>query len=89
MAEALEVMFNYETTMRANSALDCRRQGQASDWLRSEITEQLLSRFAANEQAQRIWRELDVLVQRGDLPATGAAQQIVADFLRNAQLDEC
>ena len=89
MSEALSAMFDYETKMRANAELTARRQAQGSDWLRSEITEQLLSRFAANEHVQQVWRDLDSQVRRGDLPAAGAAQKIVADFLRGTQLDEC
>lgn len=79
--QVLAVMDEYESTMRAGSALEARRQAQASDWLRSEITEQLLSRFAADEKVQQQWQALDEQVRRGDLPASGAAQQVVRAFL--------
>jgi LAO/AO transport system kinase len=79
--EVLAVMNDYESTMRAGTELDARRQAQASDWLRSEITEQLISRFTADENVQRQWQALDEQVRDGDLPASGAAQQVVGVFL--------
>jgi len=88
VAEALNLVFEYERTMRARFEIESRRQAQASDWLRAEITEQLMARFAADGKVQQTWRELDEQVREGELPATDAAQRIVDRFLRPADQDE-
>lgn len=84
IADALQVMFDYERTMRDCSELEARRRAQASEWLRSEITEQLMSRFTADSEVQQAWRELDEQVRRGEMPASDAAQTIIAGFLRDS-----
>ena len=88
IAEVLNLIFEYERTMRAGLELESRRQVQASEWLRSEITEQLMGRFTADSSVQQAWRELDEQVRRGDVPATDAALRIVSGFLRAAQINE-
>ncbi len=85
IAEAWELMLDYERVMRSSGELVARRKSQAASWLWSEITEQLMQRLRAAPGVRDSLCELEARVRCGELEPAAAARRIVARFLSSSE----
>ena len=81
IAEAWQLMQDFERRMRASGALDARRTEQSRAWMWSEVTDQLLAALRDDPGARALLPELEARVRDGTLPAAAAAGRLVARFL--------
>ena len=81
IAEAWQLMQEFEQRMRDSGALEARRTEQARAWMWSEVNELLLSALRGDPVAASLLPGLESGVRDGSLPAAAAAQQLVAGFL--------
>lgn len=70
----------FETAMKDSGDLDKLREGQAKDWMWSEINDQLVDAFRASHP-QRL-AQMEQAVTKGQTPATAAARSLLEDFLK-------
>ena len=84
IAQAWELMLDYQRAMDAHGALAAQREQQAHAWLWSEISEQLIARLRADEEVARMLEPLEARVRGGELPAAAAAERVVTRFLAGA-----
>jgi len=81
IAEAWQLMRDFERRMRASGELEARRIEQARAWMWSEVSEGLLAALRADPGASALLPALEAEVRAGTLPAAAAAERLVARFL--------
>ena len=80
--EGIDVLWQVITRFReravASGAWDARRRAQAREWLRALVDEGIRAAFYDRPAVQALLAEVEAAVMAGRLPATTAAQQLLA-----------
>lgn len=78
--ELWDVIEKFRQVTTASGVFARRRQAQAVDWMRSMIEEHLLNRFFQFPAIREKLPHIEAAVASGELPATAAAQKLLAVF---------
>lgn len=80
VAHLWEVVERFVAVTKASGALESRRREQSRAWLQALIVEQLQARFRSDPAVRAALPGIEAAVMYGTLPATAAAQALLAMF---------
>jgi len=80
LEQVLETIERFYAHLEGIKALEPLRQEQAEAWMWSEIKDQLMDSFAADQSIAQALPETQRAVRQGALPATKAARDLLAAF---------
>ncbi|WP_046470458.1 methylmalonyl Co-A mutase-associated GTPase MeaB [Allosalinactinospora lopnorensis] len=81
LGEVWRAVLDHRRALEEAGALAEQRGRQQVDWMWAQVRERLLDRLLRDQGVRRLTPELEAAVRSGELPATLAAERLLAEFV--------